>query len=442
MAVLKTSKWLPWVLAAAPAAIAPFLPFLSIGDTRTSGAVILFAVTPTSFFVLLLMKRPWRARRIALRSLGTAGLLVLALLSVVAVVEGAPEFLKEHFGLFVDVDDYGPRAVIATPNGFVVVGDNAKGNAVVWLSADGQSWTRVPHSDVLSGLEIGDAAYTEFGIVMVGQDEVTGEAVAMVSPGGTIWQRAASLAVDPLGKENWGKPAALTSQERRLVLIGSVIGNDTVFWYASEPSAWSVGDPKPVFDRGKSAVDVVPVEGRFIAAMDSSRATIVRDTFEGALLFASESGQTWSEIASFKNAEISSLAPYQGGAVAVGYDRSEESAAVWVSANGVSWQEVPPTAALEQARMDVLVTGGVKLYALGRSLEDDAVIAWASVDAISWERVPVSFGDVVIRDAVMTDSGIIAAGVDLELDSAAFWTSPDGRTWQRVPHDEALFAVR
>ncbi|MDA1347856.1 MAG: hypothetical protein O3A47_03185 [Chloroflexi bacterium] len=266
VATLSLRKWLPWVFATTPAVIALFLPG---NDFRASGAMTLFAVVPASIFVLLLIKRPWRARTVVPRSLGTVGLLVLAVMSIGAAVAGTPSFLKEQFGLFISPDDYGPRVVIATPGGYVVVGDDAAENAVVWLSEDWNQWTRVPHLDVLANLEIADAAFTEFGIVMVGQDEVTKAAVALVSPDGTSWQRAASLDVDPQGSENFGKPTALAAQGRRLVLIGEVIGNDSVFWYSSDPSEWSVADPKPVHDYGKVPVEVIGIDEGFVAANNS-----------------------------------------------------------------------------------------------------------------------------------------------------------------------------
>jgi hypothetical protein len=52
-------------------------------------------------------------------------MLALVGLAFGAACEGTPEFLKEQFGFFVGVDDYGPRAVITTPGGYVAVGDDA-----------------------------------------------------------------------------------------------------------------------------------------------------------------------------------------------------------------------------------------------------------------------------------------------------------------------------
>ena len=114
VALLSQRIWLLWVFATALAVIAFSLP---PDDFHAGGALTLFAVTSASFSVLLLMKRPWRARNIAQRSLGTAGLLMLGMLSVGAAVAGTPSFLKEQFGFFISVDGFGPRAIIATPGG-------------------------------------------------------------------------------------------------------------------------------------------------------------------------------------------------------------------------------------------------------------------------------------------------------------------------------------
>ena len=103
---------------------------------------------------------------------------------------------------------------------------------------------------------------------------------------------------------------------------------------------------------------------------------------------------------------------------------------------------MPITDALKDARMDMIITDGLSFIALGRGLDDDGVIVWESSDAVTWERLPVSLGDVVIRDAIITELGMVVVGVDLQLSAAAFWTSEDRRVLRRVPHDDALFAVR
>ena len=92
--------------------------------------------------------------------------------------------------------------------------------------------------------------------------------------------------------------------------------------------------------------------------------------------------------------------------------------------------------------MDVVATDGERLFAFGRRLDDLGGVVWSSTGAITWERLPAEFGEVLFRDAVVTESRIVAVGLDLESETAAFWTSGDGDAWRRVPHDDALFSVR
>jgi len=97
----------------------------------------------------------------------------------------------------------------------------------------------------------------------------------------------------------------------------------------------------------------------------------------------------------------------------------------------------------DEARIDMVVSDTTQLFATGRNQSDLTQLAWVSSDAIAWERIPVPFGHATIRDAVITDSGIVVVGVDLESLEAAIWNSPDGNVWHRaVPDDESQFLVR
>jgi hypothetical protein len=40
-----------------------------------------------------------------------------------AALGGTESFLQERFGLFIGVDEYGPKAVLKLPKGYGVVGD-------------------------------------------------------------------------------------------------------------------------------------------------------------------------------------------------------------------------------------------------------------------------------------------------------------------------------
>ena len=77
-----------------------------------------------------------------------AGVVMLGVVGVVGLLAGTPGFLNKQFGLFISVNDYGPRAIVATPDGYVVVGDDAEKNSVIWLFRNGESWSRLrPYSE-------------------------------------------------------------------------------------------------------------------------------------------------------------------------------------------------------------------------------------------------------------------------------------------------------
>jgi hypothetical protein len=139
------------------------------------------------------------------------------------------------------------------------------------------------------------------------------------------------------------------------------------------------------------------------------------------------------------------------GRVAVGYDPSggDEDAAVYVTADGVTWERVPHDEAVfggpgdQEMRAVTVWPGG--LVAVGQDGDRGAV--WTSADGLTWERVPDEagvFGDVSapreVWGVAAGGPGLVAVGWDESLDgAAAVWTSADGFTWERVPHDEAVF---
>lgn len=152
------------------------------------------------------------------------------------------------------------------------------------------------------------------------------------------------------------------------------------------------------------------------------------------------------------------------GLVAVGSDvANAESwdAAVWTSADGVSWTRVAhDEEVFGGGFMRSVTTGGPGLVAVGRATtfydrgsESDAAV-WTSRDGVPWTRVTHDEGvfggggNQGMRSVVVGGPGLVAVGSDnLTLGtgdlpvypSATVWTSPDGVTWTRVPHDENVF---
>jgi hypothetical protein len=143
------------------------------------------------------------------------------------------------------------------------------------------------------------------------------------------------------------------------------------------------------------------------------------------------------------------------GVVVVGSDTSggDQDAAVWTSADGLSWSRVPHDEGGlggDGDQMMLAVTaGGPGFVAVGLdgSDSDSDVAVWTSPDGFDWSRVPhdeVAFGGTGNQwavDVVAGELGVVAVGSDFKAGygDAAVWTSADGSTWRRVPNeDEAL----
>jgi hypothetical protein len=142
------------------------------------------------------------------------------------------------------------------------------------------------------------------------------------------------------------------------------------------------------------------------------------------------------------------------GLVAVGFTGPEETAdaAVWTSADGVTWLRVPHNDAVfggqgDQGMSDVTV-GGPGLVAVGWDWPDTPDLGpnaavWTSPDGNIWSRVThdeTLFGGEgrrVMASVTEHDSCLVAVGSD-DAD-AAVWTSHDGLVWHRVPGDAAVF---
>jgi hypothetical protein len=140
------------------------------------------------------------------------------------------------------------------------------------------------------------------------------------------------------------------------------------------------------------------------------------------------------------------------GLVAVGGEGG--LAAIWTSADGITWSRVPHDNALfgvESSWIVSVTAGGPGVVAVGTVVEESnqPAAVWTSVDGITWSRVlhdNAVFGEdgwSEMRSLVAVDDGLIAVGFDFPAQSggadAAVWTSADGRTWSRVPHNEAVF---
>jgi hypothetical protein len=123
---------------------------------------------------------------------------------------------------------------------------------------------------------------------------------------------------------------------------------------------------------------------------------------------------------------------------------TDPEAAVWTSADGVTWSRVPHDEEVfggeEHATMTGVTAHGTGMVAIGEVQTDGirGAAVWTSTDGITWSRLPndkALFPDASMVDVTAVGSLLVAVG---ESGSAvAVWTSVDGIEWSRVVHDEA-----
>jgi len=388
--------------------------------------MLLFSFTPAFIGLLLLFGKPWRADGWSRKLRGSALVVIVGLVFLFTAVGGAPGFLKAQFGLFISIDDFGPRAIVNTPHGYIVVGDDADSNAIVWLSPDGDDWRRVAHGRVFERLDVGDVIAGSTGLTLYAHDDKRGPVVSLTSDDGTEWIRAGS-------DQEGGKPIAAAENGGHVAIVGESFSNDGIFLYGDSASELLLAEPRPHIDTERCPIAVVASGAGFLSAVNHK---------SDAAVFTSTDGSRWVEQVRFENAEFASLTEYGGGFVAVGWDRSAKSPAIWMTNDGQNWnrsQQVPLDS--DDIRFDLVFASESGLLIIGHRQSDDSTAMWQSNDGEEWESVASPFGDAVIRDAVVDDSMAVVVGVDRAMNAAAIWTRDESAVWTRVPHDDILFAV-
>jgi hypothetical protein len=306
------------------------------------------------------------------------------------------------------------------------------GDAVVWTSLDGTSWNRVPHDEAVFG---GDGSQHIFsvtaggpGLVAVGfdgtLDNVEGNAAVWTSPDGFTWSRVPhNEAV--FGGEDWQVMFGVTAGGPGLVAVGldGTFGvasrgeADAAVWTSPDGFTWTrVPHDESVFGgveeqhmlsvtAGGPGLVAVGSDGHLDAEDD------LMDPFANdAAVWTSTNGFAWTRVAHDEavfggdgGQRMLSVTVGGPGLVAVGSedgDPTGSDAAVWISDDGVTWSRVPH---------DETVFGGSGNHGpkehrmVGVTARDLGLVAvgWTGFDELGWDE--------------------------------AVWTSPDGITWTLLP---------
>jgi hypothetical protein len=274
-----------------------------------------------------------------------------------------------------DVTVGGP-GLVAVGRGSAVVGSDTYATAAVWTSADGFTWSRVPHDDEVFGGTTGQpddifrmSAVTAGGpgLVAVGarggesdQVEISGAYISdrpvgavWTSVDGTTWSR---VPYDPNVFGEWDHHGTELSASMRDVTAGG-------------PGLVAVGDVSPGYGPGRGAV---------WTSADGSSWTLAEDSIE-AMGIAGVTVGGPGLVAVGAAIETPIVSPDVASSL---------MAAVWTSVDGTTWSRVPPQPEVlggpGYQAMSSVHAGGMGLVAIG---ETDGPAAWTSADGVTWSRV-------------------------------------------------------
>lgn len=313
-------------------------------------------------------------------------------------------------------------------------------------------WERLPTDDVFAvGRERPMVSVTEGGpgLVAVGYDSDRSSAVVWVSEQGRDWERIPH-AEPVFGGDGPQLMDDVTAGGPGLVAAGTDDGSAAV-WVSSDGRTWErVAHDEGVFGgEGRQDMKAVVAGGPGLVAVG-------RDRGRGsAAVWVSADGRTWERIDHDEEVfggdgpqVMTGVATVDDTVVAVGDDRGTDGhAAVWVSEDGRDWERLDHDAEVfggpGQQFMTAVTAGGPGLVAVGHDFGASTPTVWVSPDGRDWTRTVHEAAEIAgegsgLMNAVAAGGpGLVAVGQDRE--TAAAWVSRDGEAWQRVAHDEAVF---
>ena len=161
------------------------------------------------------------------------------------------------------------------------------------------------------------------------------------------------------------------------------------------------------------------------------------------LILTSVDGRTWQHVALTGRAntgQIMDMVAFSGGFAAVGQRTGNgaggEQGAVWLSADGSSWESLPAVNAFSGAEVRAVTTWGGGLLAVGCALTSDSSclrdVAWTSSDGRTWQRSTLPFKPAFdIRDVASDGKLLLVVGGSgiQDVGSPIAAISSDGTQW-------------
>jgi hypothetical protein len=300
-----------------------------------------------------------------------------------------------------------------------------------------------------------------FGLVLAasacgGSSLREGDAAVWISPDGTTWSRVESTSLGGPGDQQM---TAVTTFGDGLVAVGfqrlDGVADGRV-WLSDDGEDWRVVDDPALAGDGATflwKVAETPV-GLIAVGVSSGPAD------EDAAVWLSDDGVSWTRVT---DPDLGGSGDQGAGSIAVLDDLiliggwSQENTAVWTSWDGVDWS---PPIALPQTGFPSVIndfeTVGGQILAVGSHGTDAG--AWVSSDGVTWVRIegPALGGDgsQFVRSITVGPRGLLAVGNEEIYErifflgrgaesrvKAAVWSSTDGSVWERVVDSTGLDSV-
>ena len=296
-------------------------------------------------------------------------------------------------------------------------------HAAVWRSDDGITWSRVPHGDALAGVEGGvvmnDVAYDGTSLVAVGSEYHQAEPFAVSG-----WEPDPRLNPDTGLPLDDGDPDEIDTDV------------DAAVWRSDDGFAWiRVDNEGDVFggDAMRHTMNAVAAGGPGFVAVGI-------EGFDSTGLAYLPPGGNGTQVSEFEEV-------------------TENAAAVWTSRDGAVWTRVVGEPSLSHSGGDVagwatmvdVVATDAGLVAVGRDSWDPApglgwsqfAAVWRSADGLSWRRTDEAGELGFAHMQSVTDTGdgrLVAVGLwydEMNGHNAYMWSSQDnGDTWYQIWGDD------
>lgn len=295
--------------------------------------------------------------------------------------------------------------------------------------------------------------------VLAGAIAACGGGASPPDPEDVAWERVLPAAAE-FGGDGDQAMLAIVAGGPGVVAVGSDSSggdDDAAVWTSPDGIVWSrvIHDESVFGGPGEQVIRAVVAIPTGLVAMGFEEIDGGRD----AAVWNSADGTTWQRVIDPALAGPGDQAIYGGtasdqGVIAVGSDTAFDDgvAAIWVSADGRSWERLDHQAGLggpgEQAML-AITAGGPGYVAVGYDAPngDRDGAAWTSVDGVTWDRVAhdeTVFGGQdwqVINAATSMGRRVIAVGFD---DSEAYsdavvWILNPENDWRRLPHQDSIF---